>query len=37
MDDGSPLSGVILILLFTVINAIVTVMKAAFKNISEPN
>lgn len=35
MDDGSPLSGIILILLFTVINAAITVMKAAFENVNE--
>ena len=35
MDDGGPISGIVFILLLTLVNAIVIMMKTAFENINE--
>ncbi|HKL99216.1 MAG TPA: hemolysin family protein [Mobilitalea sp.] len=35
MDDGGPISGIVLILLLTLVNAIVIMMKTAYENINE--
>lgn len=37
MDDDSPLTGIVLVLLFIVMNAVVTAMKSALENVSEGN
>lgn len=37
MDDSSPLTGIILVLLFTMLNAAVEAMKSSLENVSEGN